>query len=225
MTEAEWLTATNLYPLIEFLRTRHHANRTKAGRRKLRLVGCACCREAWPLFADEPECSALVLEAERFADKGGNRRRLTHLDASLPPPQSDGLGFHLFAVYAARFVADLNVIVASLAVAQTVAQGTRHVAARSGVSELSDERQTGILRDIFGNPFRPAGFDPSWWTSDVLALARGIYEERAFDRMPILADALQDAGCHSDDILPHCRDVSQIHVRGCWVVDLLLGKR
>ncbi len=225
MTEAEWFATTDLYTLIEFLRTRHHASRTKAGRRKLRLVGSACCRHAWPLFADEPECSALVLEAERFADKGGNRRRLTRLDASLPPPQSDGHGFHLFAVHAARFVADSNVIIASLAVAQTVAQGLRHIAAHSGVSELGDERQAGILRDCFGNPFRPAVFDPSWRTSDVIALARGIYEERAFDRMPILADALQDAGCHSDDILDHCRDTNQIHVRGCWVVDLSLGKR
>ena len=65
--------------------------------------------------------------------------------------------------------------------------------------------------------------DPAWLTSDVAALAGGIYEERAFDRMPILADALQDAGCASDDVLAHCRGDGP-HVRGCWVVDLLLGK-
>ena len=81
-----------------------------------------------------------------------------------------------------------------------------------------------LLREAFGNPFRPATFDPAWRTSDVLALARGIYAERAFDRMPILADALQDAGCNNDDILAHCRDTSLAHVRGCWVVDLVLGK-
>jgi hypothetical protein len=81
-----------------------------------------------------------------------------------------------------------------------------------------------LVREIFGNPFRPAALDPAWLTSDVLALARGIYEERAFDRMPILADALQDAGCTNDDILIHCRDTKQVHVRGCWVLDLLLGK-
>jgi hypothetical protein len=67
--------------------------------------------------------------------------------------------------------------------------------------------------------------DPAWLTSDVVALARGIYEERAFDRMPILADALQDAGCDNDDVLTHCRDASATHVRGCWVVDLVLGKK
>jgi hypothetical protein len=58
----------------------------------------------------------------------------------------------------------------------------------------------------------------------VLLLAQGIYDDRAFDRMPILADALQDAGCDNADILSHCRDASQPHARGCWVVDLILGK-
>ncbi len=81
-----------------------------------------------------------------------------------------------------------------------------------------------FIRDIFGNPFRPVAVDPLWLTSDVLALAKGIYEERAFERMPILADALQDAGCNHDVVLKHCRDEKATHVRGCWVVDLLLGK-
>ncbi|MBA4191171.1 MAG: hypothetical protein C0467_24590 [Planctomycetaceae bacterium] len=83
--------------------------------------------------------------------------------------------------------------------------------------------QVHLLREIIGNPFRPVSLDPVWLTSDVVALARGIYEERAFDRMPILADALQDAGCDNADILDHCRGNSP-HVRGCWVVDLVLGK-
>jgi hypothetical protein len=65
---------------------------------------------------------------------------------------------------------------------------------------------------------------PAWRTSDVMALAAGIYEERAFERMPILADALQDAGCDSDDILNHLRDPNATHVRGCWALDLVLGK-
>ncbi len=81
-----------------------------------------------------------------------------------------------------------------------------------------------LLRDIFGNPFRPVVVDPSWRTSDVLALADGMYESRDFSPMPILSDALQDAGCNSDDILTHCRDANGVHVRGCWVVDLVLGK-
>ena len=84
-------------------------------------------------------------------------------------------------------------------------------------------RASHLARDIFGNPFRPAALDPSWLTSTVVTLARGIYEERAFDRMPILADALQDAGCDNEDVLNHCRGPGP-HVRGCWVVDLVLGK-
>jgi hypothetical protein len=83
--------------------------------------------------------------------------------------------------------------------------------------------QSALVRDIFGNPFRPVAFNPRWRTADVLGLARGIYEERAFDRLPLLADALMDAGCDPDDILTHCRSEGP-HVRGCWVVDLVLGK-
>ncbi|MBN9122373.1 MAG: hypothetical protein J0I06_25070 [Planctomycetes bacterium] len=78
------------------------------------------------------------------------------------------------------------------------------------------------MREVFGNPFRPVDVSP-WLTSDVVALARGIYDERAFDRMPILADALQDAGCDNVNVLDHCRGPGE-HVRGCWVIDLLLGK-
>jgi hypothetical protein len=80
-----------------------------------------------------------------------------------------------------------------------------------------------LLREIFNNPFRPVAFDPSWRTSTVLALATGIYDEKAFDRLPILADALQDAGCDSEEILNHFRQPG-VHVRGCWALDLILGK-
>jgi hypothetical protein len=95
---------------------------------------------------------------------------------------------------------------------------------RDGIIKAGEAQQMQLLRDIVGNPFRPVSLDPSWHTSDVLALARGIYDDRACDRMPILADALQDAGCDNPDVLNHCRDTNQVHVRGCWVVDLLLGK-
>ncbi len=91
------------------------------------------------------------------------------------------------------------------------------------VCRAEGQRQCDSLRDIFGNPFQPVTADPAWLTSTVVQLATGIYQERAFDRMPILADALQDAGCDNDDILNHCRSDGP-HVRGCWVVDLLLGK-
>ena len=84
--------------------------------------------------------------------------------------------------------------------------------------------QQALASDIFGNPFRPVKFDPAWRTSTAVALARGMYESRDFGAMPILADALQDAGCDNEDVLNHCRSANQVHVRGCWVVDLVLGK-
>ncbi|HJZ91323.1 MAG TPA: hypothetical protein VKE40_10660 [Gemmataceae bacterium] len=80
-----------------------------------------------------------------------------------------------------------------------------------------------LLRDVFGNPFRRAAFDPRWRTSEVVGRARDIYEDRSFDRMPVLANALMDAGCADEQVLGHCRGEGP-HVRGCWVVDLVLGK-
>jgi hypothetical protein len=80
-----------------------------------------------------------------------------------------------------------------------------------------------LIRELFGNPFRPLSFSAAWRTDTAVALARQMDDKRDFSAMPILADALQDAGCDSEDILSHCRGVGP-HVRGCWVVDLALGK-
>lgn len=87
--------------------------------------------------------------------------------------------------------------------------------------------QKVLLNDIFGNPFRPIPpFNPAWlaWNDGLIAkLAHAIYNERAFDRMPILADALEEAGCEHANILSHCRKKGS-HVRGCWLIDSILGK-
>jgi hypothetical protein len=80
-----------------------------------------------------------------------------------------------------------------------------------------------VLHDVVGNPFQPVEFDPAWRTSTVVALAQQMYDSRDFALMPILGDALEDAGCGHADILDHCRSAGP-HVRGCWVVDLVLGK-
>ncbi|WP_149111387.1 hypothetical protein [Limnoglobus roseus] len=79
------------------------------------------------------------------------------------------------------------------------------------------------MRDIFGNPFRPVAFAAAWLTDTAVAIAQGMYESRDFAAMPILADALQDAGCDNEDILNHCRGPGP-HVRGCWVTDAVLNK-
>jgi hypothetical protein len=86
-----------------------------------------------------------------------------------------------------------------------------------------DRAHCDWIRDLCGNPFRPVVFDRVWRTSTATALAAAIYEERAFDRMPILADALEETGCDNRDILNHCRH-DGVHVKGCWVVDRVLGK-
>ncbi|MBP3956180.1 hypothetical protein J8F10_12890 [Gemmata sp. G18] len=80
------------------------------------------------------------------------------------------------------------------------------------------------MHNIFGNPFRPVTFSPSWRTPTAVALAAQMYESRDFSAMPILADALQDAGCDATDVLNHCRGPG-VHVRGCWVADLVLDKQ
>ena len=88
-------------------------------------------------------------------------------------------------------------------------------------------RQACLLRDIIGNPFRHSSRTSTWlkWNDGAVPMiAQGIYADRAFDRLPILADALEDAGCDNADILAHCRGPGP-HVRGCWVVDLILGKQ
>jgi hypothetical protein len=121
-------------------------------------------------------------------------------------------------------VASSNVFIAAVAVAQIVASGTRHVEGRLGVSVLSEEQQANILRDVFGNPFRTVTIVPDLRTSTAVALAQQMYDSRDFSAMPILADALQDAGCDNADILDHCRGPGP-HVRGCWVVDLVLDKK
>jgi hypothetical protein len=86
--------------------------------------------------------------------------------------------------------------------------------------------QAALVRDIFGNPFRPVAVRAAWlgWNDGTIReTAQAIYDARAFDRLALLADALEEAGCADAAILSHCRSGGE-HVRGCWVVDLMLGK-
>src|SRR5262249_9028954 len=106
------------------------------------------------------------------------------------------------------------------------ASSTVEDAERQSVARAEAASQADLLRDIIGNPFRPSAVDLAWvrWNDRcVERIARRIYDERNFAELPILADALLDAGCDDEDILAHCRGAGP-HVPGCWVVDLLAGK-
>lgn len=113
----------------------------------------------------------------------------------------------------------------SAAVYAAEISGTDKKARRTAASRVFDEEQlwqARLIRCICGNPFRPASFDRRWRTSDVVGLARAIYEDKALDRLPVLADALMDAGCEDEQVVSHCR-CDGPHARGCWVVDLIMG--
>jgi hypothetical protein len=211
LDEAAWMSGTSLRGLLNHLCDERKAQRTKAGRRKLRLFGCACCRLIWHLIPEGP-CRQAVETAERYADGQVTKQEMR---AALEP----GLA-QLLAVQAVFRAASPQALMAAWAV--TDASRALH-----GGWVHDDGVFCVLLRDVFGNPFRPAPLQRHWGTANAGAavnLAGAIYDERAFDRLPLLADALEDAGCDSAAILDHCRG-SGPHVRGCWVVDQLLGKR
>jgi hypothetical protein len=177
--------------------------------RKIRLFACACCRRVWYLLP-EKESRGAVETAERFADGQATATELRVAQRSISQLLTS-------ADWAAYYAAG----------ALVWWHGATHAVAAMGTAtaeRAESAAQCTILRDLLGNPFRPVSFDPSWRTPDVRSLAEGIYEERAFDRLPYLADALEDAGCTDPAILGHCRDKGTEHYRGCWVVDLLTGR-
>ena len=205
MTEAEWLACAEPQTILDHLRGR-------ATDRKLRLFACACCRLRWESLTD-PASRAAVTVAEKYADGEAPPqelkmvRRAAYTQWRFPNPM------------AAWHAADARARDGACAAAESVAP--RHGAGRD---ECGMRLQCDFLRCIFGNPFRPVTFSPDWRTSTAVTLARQMYDARDFSAMPILADALQDAGCDNDESLAHCRDPKGVHVRGCWVCDLALGK-
>jgi hypothetical protein len=219
MTEAEWQTTTEIYHLA-----RPHKCRSE---RKRRLLSCAFAWRVIHLIPDERYKTALET-AEKFADGAATeadmkacRRLMKHL---FEPYLNK---FSPEAAAATTIILTLEQKVSSALQSFEKAQWARGELSRPDFEKGCREEekfQCILARDVYGNPFRPVSAQPSWLTSTVLALASGIYEEKAFDRMPILADALQDAGCDNEDILNHCRQPSE-HVRGCFVVDLLLAKQ
>jgi hypothetical protein len=237
MTEAEWLTGTRPEPFARFLRTGRNVSD-----RKLRLIACGCCRLVWDALIHRHSREA-VRVGELFADWLATADELGSaawraeaavfaLDGKLERHRREQKGLRegwLAEEDAVEegFVTGWSGEPVSLDRARSAARAAEKVAGSPGSFLGEADRSlvsVPVIRDIVGNSFRPVTVDPRWLTSDVVALAGGIYDERAFDRLPILADALQDAGCDNADILDHCRDPHLTHVRGCWVVDLLLGK-
>jgi hypothetical protein len=236
MTEARWLSSSSPLRLLHYL---GHTT----GRRKNLLFACACCRQTLQLLTDEA-CRAAVEVTERFADglasdeeRAAAAAVLAHSysftvpDAVQLGEHSDYLEFdndqiqHIWLT--ASMTGDFRRagLIANLA-ARAWAQrpgDQRLASATTQRVRVHRELQCTMLRCIFGNRFRPVIFDSRWLTPTVTNLAQAIYTDRAFDRMPILADALEDAGCTDASILNHCRGPG-VHVLGCWVVDLLLAK-
>jgi hypothetical protein len=216
MTEAEWLASEDPEPML-----RKVLLSSTTGRRKSRLFGCAACRRVRPLM--DVCCRRAVDASERYADGLVPERELDLLSQAVFDKFADAIwdeGDPKQNVARAAATSSRPSLAAPLLVEVLDAL------LRAAPDRVADERaaQVALVRDIFGNPFRRTVCSPEWRTGTVLTLAKQMYESRDFSAMPILADALQDAGCDSDDILGHCRDTSLTHVRGCWVLDLVLGK-
>ena len=225
MTEQDWMTCGQPETMLAHLGA-------GASPRKLRLFMCACARRVLPAKPDAEMVTALAV-AESFADGQAARAALSRAREALRKTQRArtrrwGVLYsdHIRSVPAWHAVRDQIVTGARDGTGCAAWSSTRkrHLGYSSMTyPEREYAAQADLVRDIFGNPFRPVSFAPAWLTSTVKSLASQMYESRDFGAMPILADALQDAGCTSDDILNHCRN-SGPHARGCWVVDLVLGK-
>ena len=205
MTEAEWLACNNFIPMLR-------AAGPRLTERKLRLYVCSDKRYSglpypWGLPAIEL--------AERVADGLATDQERAEGAAAVLEWEPKGETEREEQIRAAhQLLADAGFF-ARLPTAFQQQELWRY---SPGDMALCDR-----FRDIFGNPFRPVTFDPSWRTTTAVAIANHMYQTLEFGAMPILADALQDAGCDNDDVLDHCRSPGP-HVRGCWVVDLVLGK-
>jgi hypothetical protein len=207
-----------------------------ASDRKLRLFVVACCRRVVHLMAD-PRSRHAVEVAEAFVDgsAGDGERGAAMREAN--EAERDALRVRLesergisprffLAAHAATSACGTPGEFATNAVRSILwACGEIACDPESALGGLDHERAAECItiRDMFGNPFKPTQFDPSWRTETAVALARKMYESRDFSVMPIMGDALQDAGCPDEDILNHCRSPG-VHVRGCFVVDLVLSR-
>jgi hypothetical protein len=214
MTEAEWLSSNDPQKMLEFLRGR-------ASDRKSRLFAIAWSRKEWQLLSDDRSKKAVQI-AEQYAEGSAT---VDVLDSAYD------------SAYEAAYDLDVPGLEPShsRALYSAVNAAARKVSLLAfpafGPESISSQIET--VRDLFGNPFRPVAILPavvSWNDARVARIAQTAYEERSLpegtldnDRLAILADALEEAGCTNPDVLNHCRQPGE-HVRGCWVIDLILGK-
>jgi hypothetical protein len=222
MTEKQWLKATDPAEMLELLGPH-------ASDRKLRLFACACCRRVWHIVTSPKLEQALPLLEDSIEGKAKDRGRAHKLAGEMLTDGSSTqacIGAELWKASQKAFKRDeygFYRIGYSVQAALGWAAGGFHPVFTNAVKAERKE-QAKVVREMFGSPFRPVHFSPQWRTSDVLTLARQMYDSRDFGAMPILADALQEAGCDSEDLLGHLRDPHVVHVRGCWALDLVLGK-
>jgi hypothetical protein len=246
MTEREWLAQPRVGTMLYFL------SEGDGRERQLRLFTLACCNRVRHLVSEARLLRALdALEAcadgrlapawlQEHADEAN--QALHDIQVALSGPDgvlhSNGVSSAacavLWAVHPDYERKDRHgggptyppyevSLSAQLARAQDAWEATHHRVKINETEAAEAGVHAWLLADIVGNPFRTPVVEPAWLTSTVVSLARGVYEERAFERMPLLMDALLDAGCHNEAVLEHCRGPNN-HVRGCWLIDLLLAK-
>jgi hypothetical protein len=243
VTEAEWVTSADAVALVRWLVP-------TASKRKLQLYLCGGCRCIQPLFFHPYSVRAIEV-AERFADGLADRQEFS--DACyLAEVPTFGCEFDedILQRNPERARNVLPRLVELGALSKSVLSGGRWevnetvrerllVAARTAYYcgwniirdpewQSQDIHKVGwpgrwLIDCVFGNPFRPIAFDPAWRTHTAVAIAQLIYDDRDFGLLPVLADALEDAGSEDADLLNHCRLPGQ-HARGCWAVDMVLGR-
>jgi hypothetical protein len=239
MNEQHWLEASDPRLMLASLR-----DAGKLSERKLRLFACACCRRAWHLLLDERSRQA-VETAERYADKQADEGSLlsAHEGATRAYRTAQTPVSH-FSSNLARlcsapelvsrdWIADRDVdgiVVVAEVAAEAVAFAADPV--RGSLTWYAAARgeqgvQCSVLRDLVGSLVRPRpALHPSclaWGRETVVSLAAAIYDGRRWDELPVLGDALEEAGCYDWDVLSHCRRPGP-HARGCWLLDAVLGR-
>jgi hypothetical protein len=225
MTEAEWLACGNPREMLEsflrgpvFIPKLGRFTSVRVSCRKLRLFAAACYRRIWHLLTQEYSRKAVEV-AEQLAEGRAGHGEVFPLLVATSRDNTFQARLGESAILADAFTA-----ACSGSSETVVAAAMNDRQAMWTVRDIEWTAQAALLQDIFGPlPFRPVRSDLAWLTPDVVTLAGHIYHDRAFDRMPELADALEDIGCDNADLLSHLRGPGP-HVRGCWVVDLLLGK-